>query len=127
MVTVSVVNVIGTTISGYILALAALSPTPPLLGHGGGAIMVAAWVLSVGVLTYVKVTIASILRRQKEKGGRNLFLFGVFTQIGSTIGSVIMFVLINVNNLFVPYYPCSGLSTTFTSVVPNSSYIHVVL
>ena len=107
IVIIGVVNVFGTIISGYILALAALSPTPPLLDHGGGVIMVAAWVLSVGILTYVKVTIASILRREEGNGRRNLFLFGVFTQIGSTAGSVFMFVMVNVYNLFTPYYPCS--------------------
>ena len=104
---VGVVNLIGTAISSYLVVLAAMSPAPPLLDNGGEAIMILTWILSVGVLTYVKVSIAAILRRQKGKGGRNLFWFGVFTQIGSTVGSVAMFLLVNVYNLFTPFYPCT--------------------
>jgi len=103
---VGVVNIFGTAISCYIVALAALSPAPPLLQSGGEVIMIITWILSVGVFTYVRVSIAAILR-QKGRGGRNLFWFGVFTQIGSTVGSVAMFLLVNVYNLFTPYYPCT--------------------
>ena len=67
---------------------------------------VIAWVLSHGVLTYVKVSIAAILCRQVA-GQRNLFWFGVSTQIGSAVGSVIAFVLVNVLFLFQSYYPCA--------------------
>jgi riboflavin transporter 2 len=67
---------------------------------------VVAWVLCVGVLTYVKVSIAYILRLEVAKGNRNLFWFGVFTQVGSAIGSIIAFVLVNVYYSFESYYPC---------------------
>ena len=66
-----------------------------------------AWVACVGLLTYVKVSIAFILRMQEGKGDRNLFWFGVFTQVGSAIGSIVAFVLVNVFQLFQSYYPCA--------------------
>lgn len=68
---------------------------------------VTAWVLCVGLLTYVKVSVASILRMEEGKGDRNLFWFGVFTQVGSAIGSIIAFLLVNVYNYFEAYYPCT--------------------
>jgi len=105
---VQVMSGIGTLISGYIVALAAMSPAPPLLGYSSGeTVMIFSWVLSVGVLTYAKVSIASILRRQEGKGNQNLFWFGVCTQIGSAVGSIVAFLLVNVFNLFTPYYPCA--------------------
>lgn len=66
-----------------------------------------AWILAVGTLTYAKVSIACILRLEADSGSRNLFWFGVSTQIGSTVGSVIMFVLVNIYSLFQAYYPCA--------------------
>jgi riboflavin transporter 2 len=41
------------------------------------------------------------------KGNRNLFWFGVVTQVGSAIGSIISFLLVNVYVLFQSYYPCA--------------------
>lgn len=68
---------------------------------------VIAWILCVGLLTYVKVSVAFILRMEEGKGDTNLFWFGVSTQVGSAIGSIIAFVLVNVYNYFEAYYPCT--------------------
>ena len=103
---VGVLSVIAMAFSSYLIVLAALSPTPPLMESGGEYILIVIWILSVSFMTYTKVTIASILRRQKGRGGRNLFWYGVSTQIGSTVGSVGIFVLLNVYNLFEQYRPC---------------------
>nr|SVE75161.1 EOG090X07AW [Daphnia dolichocephala] len=99
---------LGTSVSTYIIALAALSPTPPLVGYPSGeTLMITSWILCVGLLTYVKVSIASIFRMEEGKGDRNLFWFGVFTQVGSAIGSIIAFLLVNVYQYFEAYYPCT--------------------
>nr|CAG4637053.1 EOG090X07AW [Ceriodaphnia reticulata]SVE72972.1 EOG090X07AW [Ceriodaphnia reticulata] len=105
---IAVFAFLGTSVSSYVIALAALSPTPPLVGYPSGeTLMIIAWILCVGLLTYVKVSIASILRMEEGQGDRNLFWFGVFTQIGSAIGSIIAFVLVNVYKYFEAYYPCT--------------------
>nr|SVE74219.1 EOG090X07AW [Daphnia barbata] len=99
---------LGTSVSVYIIALAALSPTPPLVGYASGeSLMITSWILCVGLLTYVKVSIASIFRMEEGKGDRNLFWFGVLTQVGSAIGSIIAFLLVNVYQYFEAYYPCT--------------------
>nr|SVE81353.1 EOG090X07AW [Daphnia magna] len=99
---------LGTSVSAYIIALAALSPVPPLIGYPSGeTLMITSWILCVGLLTYVKVSIASIFRMEEGKGDQNLFWFGVFTQVGSAIGSIIAFLLVNVYQYFEAYYPCT--------------------
>nr|SVE77640.1 EOG090X07AW [Daphnia lumholtzi] len=105
---IAVFAFLGTSVSAYIIALAALSPTPPLVGYPSGeTLMITSWILCVGLLTYVKVSIASIFRMEEGKGDRNLFWFGVFTQVGSAIGSIIAFLLVNVYQYFEAYYPCT--------------------
>lgn len=99
-----VLGAFGTLISCYIFATAALSPRPPLMGTPGGeALVVLAWILFTGVMTYVRVEIANQMR---EESARALFWCGAVTQAGSAVGAITTFVLINVYNLFTPYYPC---------------------
>ncbi|XP_045586758.1 solute carrier family 52, riboflavin transporter, member 3-A isoform X3 [Procambarus clarkii] len=99
-----VLGTFGSLVAGYILATAALSPNPPLMGtKAGEALVVLAWVVFTGVMTYVRVEIANQMR---EEGARALFWCGAVTQAGSAIGAITTFVLVNVYNLFTPYYPC---------------------
>lgn len=98
---------LGTATSAYIITTAATSPTPPLVGTAAGeALVVIAWVLFHGVMSYVRVEVANKMRDEGD-GQRALFWAGAFTQAGSAVGAITMFVLINVCNLFTPYYPCS--------------------
>ncbi|XP_043215300.1 solute carrier family 52, riboflavin transporter, member 3-A-like isoform X1 [Amphibalanus amphitrite] len=88
----------------YLLVTAALSPTPPLQGTAAGqALVVLGWVLFVGLTTYSKVGIASLLR---PYGGRALFWYGAATQAGSTLGALAAFLAVNVFDAFQGYYPC---------------------
>ncbi|XP_027214919.2 solute carrier family 52, riboflavin transporter, member 3-B isoform X2 [Penaeus vannamei] len=96
---------LGSLVAAYILATAALSPQPPLMGTTAGeALVVLAWVVFTFIMTYVRVEIANLMR---EQGARALFWCGAVTQAGSAVGAVTTFVLVNVYNLFTPYYPCS--------------------
>jgi len=61
------------------------------------------WVLFFGCASYVKLSIAAVLRNE---GNRGLFLYGCITQIGSTAGALIGFYLINVVQLLKSYEPC---------------------
>ncbi|CAL4111521.1 unnamed protein product [Meganyctiphanes norvegica] len=103
----AVLGSLGTAVSAYILTTAATSPTPPLVDTAAGeALVVIAWVVFSGVMSYVRVEVANKMRDEGD-GQRALFWAGAFTQFGSAIGAITMFVLVNVYNLFTPYYPCS--------------------
>ncbi|XP_042217179.1 solute carrier family 52, riboflavin transporter, member 3-B-like [Homarus americanus] len=94
----------GSLVAAYIMATAALSPQPPLVGtQAGEALVVVAWITFTGVMTFVRVEIANQMR---EEGARALFWCGAVTQAGSAVGAVTTFVLVNVYNLFTPYHPC---------------------
>ncbi|XP_076061082.1 solute carrier family 52, riboflavin transporter, member 3-B-like isoform X2 [Oratosquilla oratoria] len=91
--------------ASYILATALLSPVPPLAGSSlGEALIVLAWVIFTGAMTYVRVEIANLMRGE---GVTALFWSGAVTQAGSAVGAVTAFILVNVLHLFTPYYPCS--------------------
>jgi riboflavin transporter 2 len=63
------------------------------------------FVVLVGLFSYTKVAVASML--QAEGGRRALLWCGVLTQIGSFIGAISTFVLVNVLQVFVAVYPCT--------------------
>lgn len=101
----AVLGTLGTIVGGYLMATALLSPSPPLVDETGGkALVVLSWVLFIGLMTYVRVEIANLMR---EEGAHALFWCGAVTQIGSAGGAVIGFLLVNVFKLFAYYDPCS--------------------
>lgn len=61
------------------------------------------WVLFFGTVSYIKLSIAAVLR---NKGNKGLFYYGCVTQIGSTMGALIGFYIINVLQLLKSYEPC---------------------
>jgi len=92
-------TVVGCCLSGYILATALLSPD--MLGTQvvGGAAVAAHWLLTGAIFSYVKVSVAGLCR---DKG--YLFSCGVLTQVGSALGALVMFLLVNQVQLFEGYY-----------------------
>jgi len=58
----------------------------------------------VGAFTYVRVSIASLMR--EENGKKGLFLCGAVTQLGSAIGAFVTFFIVNYSDVFQGYYPC---------------------
>ncbi|XP_004779469.1 solute carrier family 52, riboflavin transporter, member 2 [Mustela putorius furo] len=81
--------VLGVLFGAYLMALAVLSPCPPLVGTSTGVVLVVlSWVLCLGALSYVKVAASSLL----HSGGRPALLAaGVAIQVGSLLGAVAMF------------------------------------
>lgn len=63
------------------------------------------WVLFFGCASYVKLSIAAVLRNE---GNRRLFHYGCITQIGSALGASIGFYLINIAQILKSYEPCKG-------------------
>lgn len=88
----------------YMLMTAFMSPSPPLQNSITGIVLtVFMWVLFFGCASYVKLSIAAVLRNE---GNRGLFFYGCITQIGSTAGALIGFYLINIVQLLKSYEPC---------------------
>lgn len=93
-VVISTMTFFGSSLAGYIIFLAAESPRPPLYNTTEGSVLVvAAWILVVFILTFVKVSIAGVFR---QEGKRALLWIGAISQVGSAIGAIITFVLVNV-------------------------------
>lgn len=99
---------LGSIISVYILSCAIMSPNPFLSNKSvilgvesdilGGTIMVSAWILYIGILSYVKTVVTVKLAR--ARGEDALFLVGLFTQVGSVFGAAFMFVAVNIFRWF---------------------------
>lgn len=95
---VFILSSIFTILSSYVVALASMSPTPPL--HGtvlGSFIIIAVSVVSSILLSYVKLMISMIMR---DHGKQALFWCGISIQTGSCIGALVMFPLVNILKLF---------------------------
>ncbi|XP_050532235.1 solute carrier family 52, riboflavin transporter, member 3-A-like isoform X4 [Daktulosphaira vitifoliae] len=91
-----------------LLITAFANPTPPLYNTTTGiVIIVFIWVLYFGCASYVKLSIAAILRNQGNKG---LFYYGCITQIGSASGALIAFYIINIAKMLNTFDPCLNVS-----------------
>ncbi|XP_006794471.1 solute carrier family 52, riboflavin transporter, member 2 [Neolamprologus brichardi] len=95
---------VGGVFAAYLMALAALSPCPPLLGsHAGVALVVISWIVFTGAFSYLKVVIGTLLH---EAGHAALLWCGISIQAGSLIGALVMFPLVNVYNVFTRGQEC---------------------
>lgn len=92
----------------YIIYTAVLSPNPPLQDEILGKILILiSWIVKGSLFSFIKASIASMLRDFAEEGHRALFWYGSFTQVGSATGAALMFTLINYTTIFKSYNPCS--------------------
>lgn len=99
------VTITGFCIGIYLLVIAASSPTPPMAGEDiGAATIVIAFVLFCGLMSFAKVSIATVLRLR----GRSALLWcGIVTQAGSALGAILMFIIVNQLGLFHQKAACS--------------------
>ncbi|XP_038606387.1 solute carrier family 52, riboflavin transporter, member 3 [Tachyglossus aculeatus] len=98
LVKLGFITLAGTTFAAYNMAMAVMSPCPLLQGSKWGeVIIVASWVLFVGALSYVKVMTGAILRSHSHGA---LVWCGAVVQLGSALGALIMFPLVNVLGYF---------------------------
>uniref|UniRef100_UPI0037E933F8 solute carrier family 52, riboflavin transporter, member 2 n=1 Tax=Semicossyphus pulcher TaxID=241346 RepID=UPI0037E933F8 len=99
-----VLSLVGGVFASYLMALAALSPCPPLLGNPAGvALVVISWIIFTGFFSYLKVVIGTLLH---EAGHAALLWCGISIQAGSLIGALTMFPLINIYHVFSPAQEC---------------------
>lgn len=100
-----VLTFLGSLLSAYVITLAAMSPNPVLRhSHVGRVLIVLAQVAISGFFAYAKVAIATVFR---EEGRRALVWCGALTQVGSSIGALVMFPLVNVYYVFKSIPPCA--------------------
>ncbi|KAI3358805.1 hypothetical protein L3Q82_015201, partial [Scortum barcoo] len=98
------VSLAGGVFAAYLMALAALSPCPPLLGNPAGIpLVVISWIIFTGLFSYLKVVIGTLLH---EAGHAALLWCGISIQAGSLIGALTMFPLVNVYHLFTRAHEC---------------------
>ncbi|KAI8045741.1 solute carrier family 52, riboflavin transporter, member 3-A [Drosophila gunungcola] len=95
---ITVLSILAGVLTSYVFTTAALSPLPPLHDKTMGAVLVVtAWTLLVGIVSYTKLGITTVMRAQ---GGQSLVWVGAITQLGSAIGAVAIFFAINYSDLF---------------------------
>ncbi|XP_012535370.2 solute carrier family 52, riboflavin transporter, member 3-A [Monomorium pharaonis] len=95
-------------LSGFVLYLAAKSPYPPLQDSWVGEMLVVlVWITLCGLIGFVKMGITTLYRPDP---GRGLYYTGVATQIGSLIGAITTFGLVNYAKVFQSYSPCAHLA-----------------
>ncbi|NXK93292.1 S52A3 protein, partial [Formicarius rufipectus] len=100
-----ILTMAGTGFGAYNMVIAVMSPCPLLQqSQWGDAIIVLSWVLFTGTLTYVKVMAGVILRSRSRSA---LVWYGVLEQLGSLLGALLMFPLVNVYSLFKSADYCS--------------------
>ncbi|XP_037855903.1 solute carrier family 52, riboflavin transporter, member 2 isoform X3 [Chlorocebus sabaeus] len=98
-------SLLGVLFGGYLMALAVLSPCPPLVGTSAGVVLVVlSWVLCLGVFSYVKVAASSLLH---GGGGPALLAAGVAIQVGSLLGAVAMFPPTSIYHVFHSRKDCA--------------------
>ncbi|XP_046823301.1 solute carrier family 52, riboflavin transporter, member 3-A-like [Vespa crabro] len=94
-------------LSCFVLFLAVKSPNPPLQHTWmGEMLVVVSWILVNGLIGFIKMGITTLFRPDP---GRGLYYTGVATQIGSLIGAIITFVLVNHMKIFHSYSPCDNV------------------
>ncbi|KFP74388.1 PREDICTED: solute carrier family 52, riboflavin transporter, member 3 [Acanthisitta chloris] len=100
-----ILTMAGTCFGAYNMVIAVMSPCP-VLQHSqwGDAIIVLSWVLFTGTLSYVKVMAGVILRSRSHSA---LVWYGGLEQLGSLLGALVMFPLVNVYSLFKSADYCS--------------------
>lgn len=105
---VGLLTAVTTGFASYLMFLAVQSPCPVLVNSDGGAVlMVISQIFFVFTTSYAKVSIGQILR---ERGSDNsLVWYGAFTQLGSLVGGLTMFPLVNVYYYFQSGDPCTTL------------------
>ncbi|GBP80173.1 Riboflavin transporter 2 [Eumeta japonica] len=88
----------------YVLATAALSPEPPLRDQGAGsALVIVAWVALLALISYGRIWVYTVCR---DGGGRAMRACGAFTQVGSAVGSLLMYYLVNYTAIFTDAPAC---------------------
>lgn len=104
--TIFILFIVATILSIYVIVVAFLSPCPPLHDTiGGGILIISCYFISHLILYYIRIVIGNRIRQEyrRESG---LFWLGASSQMGSLVGAIPMFLLVNVYEVFESRYVC---------------------
>lgn len=105
LVLLGALTLAGTAFGAYNMAIAVMSPCPLLQqSQWGDVVIVLSWVLFTGTLSYVKVMAGVILRSRSHSA---LVWYGALEQLGSLLGALLMFPLVNIYGFFTSADYCS--------------------
>ncbi|XP_058802097.1 solute carrier family 52, riboflavin transporter, member 3-like [Phymastichus coffea] len=94
-------------LGALVFYIAVQSPSPPWQYSWVGIfLVVTAWILVFGISGFVKLGIITLFRPDP---GRGLYYTGVATQLGSLVGAITSFILVNHTKIFQSYSPCDSL------------------
>lgn len=99
-ITVSILFIFAVCFSVYVMIVSFLSPCPPLHDTpGGGILVISCYFFAHLLFQYIRLVIGNRIRQEypRESG---LFWFGATSQMGSLVGAIPMFLLINVYDVF---------------------------
>uniref|UniRef100_A0A1I7V5I2 Riboflavin transporter n=1 Tax=Loa loa TaxID=7209 RepID=A0A1I7V5I2_LOALO len=100
-------TMVSTVLTGLIVAFAVMSPTPILqFSTWGSVLIISIVVCSESLNAFLRTVLATLLGDSATDNEIRLFWGGAFMQIGSLLGSIAMFPLINIFHLFVSAPPC---------------------
>ena len=101
----------------YVLLVALLSPCPPLHDSAGGAVIViSCYFLAYLALYYIRLVIGNRIRQeyQRESG---LFWLGAASQMGSLVGAIPMYLLVNTYPVFESRNVCQAYCFDWLSLL----------
>lgn len=104
--TVIILSVISWSISGFIFVIASQSPCPWLADTTAGARMIiTVWLIMALTGSFVHIAIGNRIKSD-WKDDKGMFYYGGTAQLGSFLGTIPMFIIINVFSVFTDRKPC---------------------
>ena len=101
-------SIFGCTLCVFIIIIAAQSPCPWWADSLHGAIIIVfIQILTAVTISYIRITIGNCIKTEwsNDKG---MFYFGATVQVGSLVGTIPMYLLVNVFNVFTDRKPCES-------------------
>ncbi|CAF4789051.1 unnamed protein product [Rotaria sp. Silwood2] len=105
-------TIIGSIFAVFIIIIAIQSPCPWWADTlHGAAVIVVIWLLMVFIIAYLRITTGNFIKADwsEEKG---MFYFGITVQLGSFLGAIPMYLLVNVFDIFTDRKPCEVYCVT---------------
>ncbi|CAF3410791.1 unnamed protein product, partial [Rotaria sp. Silwood2] len=105
-------TIIGSIFAVFIIIIATQSPCPWWADTlHGAAVIVVIWLLMVFIIAYLRITTGNFIKADwsEEKG---MFYFGITVQLGSFLGAIPMYLLVNVFDIFTDRKPCEVYCVT---------------
>ncbi|CAF2768968.1 unnamed protein product [Rotaria sp. Silwood2] len=105
-ISIFILFILATCISLYVIIVAFLSPCPPLHDTAEGAILViSCYFVAYLIFYYIRLVIGNRIRQEYRRHS-GLFWLGAASQMGSLVGAIPMYLLVNTYNVFKSRNAC---------------------